>query len=535
MLKTKTTMRLIEWRGEIAAPDIRELGQRFMLPYFERLPENWTQAGGVVGLEDGFDRWPEDAKAREVWGRRCGVEGVVMCVAKRVAPESLVVAVVGERLRMHAGGHSDSRCVSKARYRELCAEVHEELDPKTEPTLKGVEVLKAWPGMLVLCSAADGAKHLLDYYMGTAWPGVAKGWQYVPIANECILGRILALAALGKLRLIGQGKLKVVGSVQFVGHSGEKGDCVVGGERRAAGKWLEQLKDADTVVGRLGLSLKLDEGEGYEAACEISSDGVIYGWSVKRAAGTVVSKEQMTAHERMEVLHCWHNAWKGVLHELFGWANETAAQELTAALVERDLVGLGKRLGLRLCEALAAEGLALAELEPGEPAALEATEVVQRAGEAAEVLQRAAEAFADSVADGATVTISGPAIERITVTKLEAEQAALERELGVSPVVAQARAGAPAENDVAELFEQAKRLVIETRRASVSMLQRRFKIGYTRAALLMDLLESDKIVGPPGEHGTMREVLAAAPETDLTAQACAGAVTTEETKDNGHE
>ncbi|HEY3423165.1 MAG TPA: DNA translocase FtsK 4TM domain-containing protein, partial [Negativicutes bacterium] len=47
-----------------------------------------------------------------------------------------------------------------------------------------------------------------------------------------------------------------------------------------------------------------------------------------------------------------------------------------------------------------------------------------------------------------------------------------------------------------ELLEEAVRMVFETGQASVSMLQRKFRIGYTRAARLIDTLEEMKIVGP---------------------------------------
>ena len=40
------------------------------------------------------------------------------------------------------------------------------------------------------------------------------------------------------------------------------------------------------------------------------------------------------------------------------------------------------------------------------------------------------------------------------------------------------------------------RMVLETGQASVSMLQRKFRIGYTRAARLIDTMEELKIVGP---------------------------------------
>lgn len=55
------------------------------------------------------------------------------------------------------------------------------------------------------------------------------------------------------------------------------------------------------------------------------------------------------------------------------------------------------------------------------------------------------------------------------------------------------------------LYEEAKRTVIEARKASASLLQRRLKIGYARAARLLDELEEDRVVGP-GEGAKPREV-----------------------------
>jgi S-DNA-T family DNA segregation ATPase FtsK/SpoIIIE len=48
-----------------------------------------------------------------------------------------------------------------------------------------------------------------------------------------------------------------------------------------------------------------------------------------------------------------------------------------------------------------------------------------------------------------------------------------------------------------ELFQDAVRVVCEAGRASTSTLQRRLRIGYGRAAHLIDLMEKDGIVGPP--------------------------------------
>nr|WP_170312175.1 DNA translocase FtsK [Paenibacillus sacheonensis] len=57
-----------------------------------------------------------------------------------------------------------------------------------------------------------------------------------------------------------------------------------------------------------------------------------------------------------------------------------------------------------------------------------------------------------------------------------------------------------------ELYEQAVRIVIEAKQASVSLLQRRMRIGYTRAARLIDQMEARSIVGPY-EGSKPREVL----------------------------
>lgn len=57
-----------------------------------------------------------------------------------------------------------------------------------------------------------------------------------------------------------------------------------------------------------------------------------------------------------------------------------------------------------------------------------------------------------------------------------------------------------------ELYPQAVKLVVETKTASVSLLQRRLRIGYTRAARLIDEMEARGIVGPY-EGSKPREVL----------------------------
>lgn len=57
-----------------------------------------------------------------------------------------------------------------------------------------------------------------------------------------------------------------------------------------------------------------------------------------------------------------------------------------------------------------------------------------------------------------------------------------------------------------ELFDQAVQIIIEAKQASVSLLQRRMRVGYTRAARLIDTMEAKGIVGPY-EGSKPREVL----------------------------
>jgi len=74
--------------------------------------------------------------------------------------------------------------------------------------------------------------------------------------------------------------------------------------------------------------------------------------------------------------------------------------------------------------------------------------------------------------------------------------------------------GLPSEGGAVEetdpLFDQAVRIVTETRRASISGVQRRLKIGYNRAARMIEEMERIGIVGPAETNGN-REVLAPPP------------------------
>lgn len=69
----------------------------------------------------------------------------------------------------------------------------------------------------------------------------------------------------------------------------------------------------------------------------------------------------------------------------------------------------------------------------------------------------------------------------------------------------------PTEDEYApeSLYDDAVEFVQDTNRASISSIQRKFRIGYNRAARLMDQLEANDIVSEPGHNGS-REVLKAA-------------------------
>ena len=74
----------------------------------------------------------------------------------------------------------------------------------------------------------------------------------------------------------------------------------------------------------------------------------------------------------------------------------------------------------------------------------------------------------------------------------------------------------PGENGDGErdaLYDQAVRIVTETRRASISGVQRRLKIGYNRAARMVEEMERAGVVGPLESNGN-REVLAPPPPAD---------------------
>ena len=76
---------------------------------------------------------------------------------------------------------------------------------------------------------------------------------------------------------------------------------------------------------------------------------------------------------------------------------------------------------------------------------------------------------------------------------------------------AQAAAGGlRSDSDEADpMFDTASRLVVRERMASISFLQRRLEIGFSRAGKLIDMMQRDGIVGPPAGGSKSREILVA--------------------------
>ena len=58
-----------------------------------------------------------------------------------------------------------------------------------------------------------------------------------------------------------------------------------------------------------------------------------------------------------------------------------------------------------------------------------------------------------------------------------------------------------------ELYDQAARIIVTSGKASISFLQRRLRIGFSRAARLVDMMEADGLVSPDGDSKKPREVL----------------------------
>jgi S-DNA-T family DNA segregation ATPase FtsK/SpoIIIE len=77
----------------------------------------------------------------------------------------------------------------------------------------------------------------------------------------------------------------------------------------------------------------------------------------------------------------------------------------------------------------------------------------------------------------------------------------------------------PADRD--PLFRRAAEVVVQHQQGSTSLLQRRLKVGYGRAARIVDQLEQAGIVGPP-EGSKPRDVLVTLDEVERICSASSG-------------
>lgn len=89
-------------------------------------------------------------------------------------------------------------------------------------------------------------------------------------------------------------------------------------------------------------------------------------------------------------------------------------------------------------------------------------------------------------------------IENVTVSTDDSESGSLE---GI-------------DEELDPLFDQVVAFVVETRRASISSVQRKFRIGYNRAARIVEQMELEGIISPPSHNGN-REVLATQSQHDF--------------------
>lgn len=99
------------------------------------------------------------------------------------------------------------------------------------------------------------------------------------------------------------------------------------------------------------------------------------------------------------------------------------------------------------------------------------------------------------------IFVSSKEIERVTNNiKLNSPSVNYLEDI-ISPKVAQQKVQGIPQSDLGDLdddqlYQQALQVVVESRKASASLLQRRLKLGYARAARLLDLMEQNGVIGP---------------------------------------
>ena len=109
------------------------------------------------------------------------------------------------------------------------------------------------------------------------------------------------------------------------------------------------------------------------------------------------------------------------------------------------------------------------------------------------------------------IRLHGPLVTEVEATRIVSflkKQAKPQYDESVTRDEAQGAAGGTAarEEDVDPAYDQAVRLAVQMGQISVSHIQRRLKLGYARAARLVDMMEQNGIVGP-ADGSKPREVL----------------------------
>lgn len=73
---------------------------------------------------------------------------------------------------------------------------------------------------------------------------------------------------------------------------------------------------------------------------------------------------------------------------------------------------------------------------------------------------------------------------------------------------------AEGDNEIDELFDEVVAFITETRKVSISSIQRKFRIGYNRSARLVDQLQAQGVISSPSGANSNRDVLAPPPVKD---------------------
>ena len=115
----------------------------------------------------------------------------------------------------------------------------------------------------------------------------------------------------------------------------------------------------------------------------------------------------------------------------------------------------------------------------------------------------------DNMIRGQAPLITDEEINRIVA--FTAQQGKPEYHSEIQSALNSAAPGGAGERD--EIFDEAKRIVLTTRQASTSYLQRRLRLGYSRAARVVDQLEAAGVIGPQ-DGAKPREILLPNPTGD---------------------